>query len=190
MHITMAPDEWKTFTGFVRCAERYVEFGSGASTVLASTLVKDWVAAFDSSQSWLDRVAAECRERDARIAPSLTYVDIGETGEWGSPLSETTRDRWPLYHSSMWEEERLAEADLYLIDGRFRVACFAQALLHCSDRAFVIFHDYASRPHYHIVGSVALEVARVDDLSVFRRPAQLDRELAQRLIADHAYDSR
>ena len=63
VHITMAPDEWKTFAGFVRCAARYVEFGAGASTVLAAASVKDWVVAFDSSQGWLARVAEACRDR-------------------------------------------------------------------------------------------------------------------------------
>ena len=186
----MAPDEWTTFDGFIRCAERYVEFGSGASTVEAASRVKDWVIAFDSSQGWLDRVAEACRERKTRLTPTLSLVDIGETGAWGFPKDETARDRWPLYHSSMWGDPRLAEADLYLIDGRFRVACFVQALLHCGDRAFIAFHDYASRPHYQAAQAIAREVLRVNDLSIFMRPATFDRELALRLLADHAHDPR
>ncbi|MGE3871594.1 MAG: hypothetical protein AB7F74_01430 [Parvibaculaceae bacterium] len=190
MHVTMAPDEWKTFEGFARCARRYVEFGSGASTVLAAARVGDWAIAFDSAQGWLDRVAEACRERKTRLAPTLSYVDIGETGEWGFPKDETSRGRWPLYHSSMWGDPRLGEADLYLIDGRFRLACFAQVLLHCSDHAFIAFHDYASRPHYHGAAALAREVARVDDLSIFMRPAGLDHGLARRLIDDHGHDPR
>jgi hypothetical protein len=186
----MAPDEWKTFEGLVRCAARYVEFGSGASTVLASALATDWVIAFDSSKGWLDRVGDACRERKTRQVPLLSHVDIGEIGEWGFPKDETSRDRWPLYHSGMWEDPRLAEADLYLVDGRFRIACFAQMLLHCGEHAFVAFHDYASRPYYHAAAAIGREVLRVGDLSVFMRPAALDRELAQRLIDDHAYDPR
>ena len=186
----MAPDEWKTFEGFVRCAARYVEFGSGASTVLAATLAKDSVIAFDSSQGWLDRVGAACRERKTRLAPVLSYVDIGEIGEWGFPKDETSRDRWPLYHSSMWGDPRLAQADLYLVDGRFRLACFAQVLLHCGERAFIAFHDYAARPYYHVAAAIGREVLRVDDLSIFMRPAVLDRKLAQHLIDDHSYDPR
>jgi hypothetical protein len=190
VQITMAPDEWKTFYGFLRCAERYVEFGSGASTVLASVLVKDWVMSFDSSQAWLDRVAEGCRERKTRLTPTLSLIDIGETGDWGFPKDEASRERWPHYHSSMWEDQRLSQADFYLIDGRFRVACFVQALLHCGRSAFIAFHDYAPRPNYHAVGRVAREVLRVDDLSVFMRPVDFDRKLALRLLADHAYDPR
>lgn len=186
----MAPDEWKTFEGFIRCTERYVEFGSGASTVLAASMVKDWVIAFDSSQTWLDRVGESCRERKTRLEPALSYVDIGETGEWGFPKDETARERWPCYHSSMWGDARLAQADLYLVDGRFRLACFAQILLHCGDRAFIAFHDYASRPHYHAAAALGREVVRVGDLSIFMRPSAFDRKMAQHLIDSHALDPR
>jgi hypothetical protein len=190
VHITMAPDEWNAFAGFVRCAARYVEFGAGASTVLAASSVTDWVVAFDSSQGWLARVAEACRERRTNIAPTLSYIDIGETGDWGFPKGETSRARWPLYHSSMWDDGRLAEADLYLVDGRFRLACFVQALLHCSDGAFVAFHDYTSRPYYHAAAALAREVTRVDDLSIFMRAPGFDHKQAQRLLADHAHDPR
>lgn len=186
----MAPAEWKTFTGFVRFARRYVEFGSGASTVMAAELVKDEVRAFDSSQAWLDRVAEACGVRKTRLKPTLSYIDIGEIGDWGFPKDEAARDRWPLYHSSMWEDPSLAEADLYLIDGRFRVACFAQALIHGGDAAFIAFHDYPSRPYYHAIATIAREVVRVDDLSIFMRPLNFERDLALRLLADHAYDPR
>lgn len=190
MHITMAPDEWTIFEGLVQRARRYVEFGAGASTVLAAGLVRDWVISFDSSQAWLDWVAEDCRERKTRLTPILSHVDIGELGDWGFPKDETARERWPLYHSSMWQDPRLSEADLYVIDGRFRVACFLQALLHCGDRAFLVFHDYTSRPYYHAVAAVAREVACVNDLSVFMRAADFDRAEVERLLADHAYDPR
>jgi len=158
--------------------------------VLAADLVQDWVISLDSSRDWLDHVREACRERKTRLEPVLSYIDIGETGKWGFPKDETSRDRWPLYHSSMWGDPRLADADLYLIDGRFRLACFAQALLHCGDRAFIAFHDYASRPHYHAAASIAREVVRVGDLSIFMRRTARDRKLAQRLIDDHAHDPR
>ncbi|MGE0005505.1 MAG: hypothetical protein AB7S92_07930 [Parvibaculaceae bacterium] len=186
----MAPDEWRTFEGFVRCAARYMEFGAGASTVLAAASVRDWVVAFDSSQSWLARVEQACRERKTTLTPTLSHIDIGETGDWGFPRGEASRERWPLYHSSMWDDDRLCAADLYLVDGRFRLACFAQALLHCGDHAFIAFHDYASRPHYHAAAAVAREVVRVDDLSIFMRAPGFDRGLARRLADEHAHDPR
>ncbi len=190
MQVTMTPDEWRMFSGFVRCAQRYVEFGSGASTVLAAALARESVIAFDSSREWLDRVAQTCRERKTRLAPELSLLDIGEIEDWGFPKSEAARDSWPAYHSSMWGDPQVSKGDFYLIDGRFRVACFTQVLLHAEAAALVAFHDYASRPHYHRVAAIAREVARVNDLSVFIRRTDFDRKAALYLLEDHAYDPR
>ena len=190
MQITMTPEEWRTFSGLVGCSRRYVEFGSGASTVLASGLVKESVIAFDSSSHWLDRVAAACRENKTALSPELSVLDIGEIGKWGFPKDESARTRWPDYHSSMWEDPRISAGDLYLIDGRFRVACFAQVLLHAGDDVLVAFHDYALRPHYHRIAEIAREVLCVNDLSVFIRRTGFNRKAALHLLEDHAYDPR
>lgn len=190
MHVTMTPDEWSLFTGFVRCARRYVEFGSGASTVLAASLAGEQVMTFDSSQAWLDRVASECRARRTRLVPKLAFIDIGATAEWGFPADETARDRWPRYHASMWDDPAVSQGDLYLIDGRFRVACFVQVMLHAGDAAFVAFHDYASRDHYGDALLVGRELARVNDLSIFVRRPDFDPLVARKLLETTAYDPR
>lgn len=190
MHVTMTPEEWSLFTGFVRCAGRYVEFGSGASTVLAAALAGEEVITFDSSNDWLDRVAADCRARQTRLVPRLVRIDIGATKEWGFPKDETARARWPDYHSSMWADPSVAQGDLYLIDGRFRLACFAQAMLHAADTAFVAFHDYASREHYGDAALLGREIVRVNDLSIFLRRPDFDPHLARKLLETYAYDPR
>jgi len=186
----MTPEEWRTFSGFVSCSRRYVEFGSGASTVLAAGLVEESVITFDSSRQWLDRVAAACRNNKTRLTPELSFLDIGEIGEWGYPRDETACRCWPIYHSSMWDDPRHAAGDLYLVDGRFRVACCAQIFLHAGDEVLIAFHDYALRPHYHRITDIAREVARANDLSIFARRPDFNPVLARNLLEDHAYDPR
>lgn len=190
MHVTMTPEEWSLFTGFVGCARRYVEFGSGASTVLAAGLVKEEVIAFDSSQAWLDRVAEACRARRTRLSPRLAFIDIGETAEWGFPEDQKARARWPAYHANMWDDPSVAQGDLYLIDGRFRLACFVQVMLHASDKPFVAFHDYASREHYGDAALLGREIVRVNDLSIFVRRPDFDPNMARKLLEIYAYDPR
>ncbi len=63
--------------------------------------------------------------------------------------------------------EKSYDADLYLIDGRFRVACFMKTLLNCRPDAMIMVHDFASRSEYSIIKSMAREIAVVEDLSVF-----------------------
>jgi hypothetical protein len=190
LKIAMTADELRMFYGVLGCTRRYVEFGSGGSTVLAAGLVQESVVSFDSSREWLDRVAAACRKNNTRLTPELIFLDIGEIGDWGFPRDDAAQIRWPDYHSGMWGDPRHAAADLYLIDGRFRVACCAQILLHAGGEALIAFHDYALRPHYHRVAEIAREIARVNDLSIFIRRSDFDRRAALNLLEDHAYDPR
>ena len=190
MKIAMTPAELRLFSGVLDSARHYVEFGSGGSTVLAAGLVRDKVTSFDSSREWLDRVAAACRKAHTRLSPELILLDIGEIEDWGFPKGDAAQARWPRYHSSMWSDPRHAAADLYLIDGRFRVACCAQILLHAADEVLIAFHDYALRPHYHRITDIAREVARANDLSIFVRRPDFNPVLARNLLEDHAYDPR
>ena len=190
MHVTMTPEEWSLFSGFVGCARRYVEFGSGASTVLAASLAGEKVISFDSSEAWLTRVADACRARKTRLFPKLTFVDIGETEAWGFPKGEAARERWPDYHASMWTDPAVSQGDLYLIDGRFRVACFVQVMLHAADGAIVAFHDYASRLHYRDAALIGREIGRVHDLAIFVRRPDFDADAARKLLETYAYDAR
>ncbi|MCG6205523.1 hypothetical protein LPW26_12805 [Rhodopseudomonas sp. HC1] len=184
MQIRMFPEETALFTSFIRNATSYVEFGTGGSTVLASNYVRDRIISVDSSQEWLDLVKVACA--DSKVIPELLFMDIGTTGEWGSPTDNTTRHRWPSYHSDVWNVEGSANADLYLVDGRFRVACFAQVVLHCKPSAIIAIHDFSSRPAYHRVNEIAREIATAGDLSFFLPLPE--REKAHLLLRDFSFE--
>jgi hypothetical protein len=103
-----------------------------------------------------------------RVMPILVYAHIGPTREWGYPEDEELKDCYPGYSLDVWEIDEARNADLCLIDGRFRVACFLNTMLRCRGDVIIMFHDYRDRTVYHIVSRFADEVARVNDLSVFR----------------------
>ena len=120
--------------------------------------------------------------------PRLIKVDIGPVGDWGMPIDPSTRDQWPSYYKTVWAEQESSECDLYLIDGRFRVASFMSAVLHCAPSAVLLIHDYFSRPHYHVVKEICREIARTADLSAFQVPVKIDKARAQAILDAHAYD--
>jgi hypothetical protein len=184
----MSSAELVLFKSLARCSDEYLEFGAGGSTCVAASLVGAAVTAIDSSQLWLDRVAQHCSATGARITPSLVHVDVGPTGDLGVPTDPGTRDMWPAYHGAIWTNAAAADADLFLIDGRFRVACFMQTVLHCKAGALILFHDFASRRQYHAVLEVAREVARTEDLSVFQSGNGGIRKRAQELLDRHRFD--
>jgi hypothetical protein len=144
----MSAAELGLLASFLRCAQHYFEFGAGGSTCLAASLV---------AQS----VTAEPRK------PQLIHVDIGPIRDWGYPADDTAREKWPVYHDGVWEHPRAKSADLFLVDGRFRVACFMQIILHTGPDSLIAIHDFASRKEYHVVREVAREIARSEDLAVF-----------------------
>src|SRR5208283_3476786 len=90
------------------------------------------------------------------------------TATWGDPKDSSARDKWPSYHNKIWTNPAASDADLYLVDGRFRVACFMQIVLNCEPDALIVFHDFAGRKNYHVVREVAREIAIGEELSVFQ----------------------
>jgi hypothetical protein len=190
LQIHMSVPERQLLWAFLQRSDRYLEYGSGGSTCLAASAVGGSVVAVDSDPEWLAKVAIDCAAAGSKVRPSLVRVDIGPIGEWGWPTDPGTRDRWPSYYSQVWSQRGSAEADLFLIDGRFRVACFLSVLLHGQPGAILLMHDFASREHYHVVRSVAREIAVAEDLSAFQVPANADKRRISTLLQEHGYDMR
>ena len=176
MNLAMLSTERELLESFLCCSKSYLEFGAGGSTHLACRLVSNSVVSIDSSRVWLDSVKAACAS--GPLQPELVFADIGPIGEWGYPTDPSSCDLWPSYSQGIWQESALAGADLCLVDGRFRVACALSCLLHSSPTTFTALHDYACREKYHVVSNYADEVARSQNLSVFRRK----RDVPDRLI--------
>ncbi len=168
MNDTMTSKERLLLESFLRCSDNYLEFGCGASTVIAANLVGTSVTAIDSSQAWIDEVAKTCAEQSTKIVPRLVHVDIGPIGNWGTPTDPNTSAQWPAYYERIWEEPDTAKSDLFLVDGRFRIACFMMILLNCEEGSTVLIHDYDYRPKYHVIEQVADQISVAGNLSAFR----------------------
>jgi hypothetical protein len=186
----MSATEFVVFVGFVRHSRVYLEFGSGGSTYIATQLVMERVISVDSSKEWLKNVREACLGEECRIKPDLFLADIGPVGAWGTPVNDLSfRPQWPKYHEAIWLEPLIADADLYFIDGRFRVACFVQILLHRRADALIMIHDFSSRSQYHVIREVAREIASVGDPSVFMASADVARERLYEILDEYRFDS-
>ena len=120
--------------------------------------------------------------------PTLVHVDIGATSEWGHPLGSACRERWPDYHRKIWTRPQSSDADVYMVDGKFKVACLMQILLHCRKSALIFVHDFDFRSEYHVVTEVAQEIAVAESLSLFRgRDDRNDTHLRE-VLAAYEYD--
>jgi hypothetical protein len=115
-------------------------------------------------------------------------VDIGPVGDWGWPAERSTRNRWPDYHNRVWIDADAAEADLVMIDGRFRMACFLPAILRGRQDVIIAVHDFSARPAYQAAHRFGREIARCDELSIFARRHDCDLTEARRPLDQTAFD--
>ena len=89
-------------------------------------------------------------KRGARV--KINWINLGDLENWGRPKSYEYRDHFIDYVSNVWNFNQ--KADVILIDGRFRVACFFYSLLNAKINSIIIFDDYIYRPHYHIAEEI------------------------------------
>ncbi|WP_457935731.1 hypothetical protein [Mesorhizobium sp. 10J20-29] len=162
---------------FLAKSTSYFEFGMGGSTCLAAQLVRDRVSAIDSSLEWIQKVREAIGE-NPRKQIDLRHIDVGPLGAWGMPLSRKRQEHlFPAYSLAIEENGHF---DLCLVDGRFRVASFMQALLMAEQETVLAIHDYAGRRKYHVVEEFARPIAQCRQLAFFVRRSGMDREKALR----------
>ena len=141
------------------------------------------IYATDTSSTWLDMVRGQVpKEASSRL--NLTHVDLGGLKKWGRPSTYAHRDYFPDYGNLMWRQG-VADPDLVLVDGRFRVFCFLTSLRNARPGTHIFFDDYMNRPHYHVVEEFAERadscgrqalfiVPEKDALEVERLDAEID----------------
>ena len=177
---------------------RYLEYGTGGSTVLAWDSA-DIVVAVESDARALTAVHRALSAATRRPALSnLIHADIGLTRGWGAPLfTRPTPARlalWANYAMAPWDffRQHAIAPDTILIDGRFRVACALACLLNLEarSRCLLLFDDYGDRPHYGAVEAFADLVSTHGRMAVFRKKAAFDAESCQRVLQTFNRDWR
>ena len=160
-----------------------LQFGCGNATLVAARQVRK-IVAVDGDAAWLGEVGANL----ARAAIDFTpfHADIGPTREGGYPAGEGRVRDWPRYHVQVWRHLS-GSPDAVLIDGRFRVACLLQAIVHCKPDCVFLFHDFFDRPHYQGVLRHVEVLARVDTLAVMRAAPQVDGKAVLHDLFDHFF---
>lgn len=150
------PDAVAWFRDRIASAGGYVEYGSGASTLLAARAGVRTV-----SMEGDPRYAQAVREALPPGAPvEVLDAGLGLTAEWSFPVfTRPTPARLAVWRDyARRPMARAAELgwlpELIMVDGRFRRSCAlqaAQAVVDAGGRATLFFDDYAPRAHYHAV---------------------------------------
>jgi len=173
-------------------SRHYLEFGAGASTIYACT---------SSGPTTIDSVESSPEFVEERLLPNpavahalevgrltLHVVDLGETGRWGKPKGSARWRAWPDYSAGVFAGS--APHDVILVDGRFRVACALNALLHAPPDSTILVHDFWNRPRYHLLLDFFDVRDRADTLGEFRKKPSADLERARRLLRRYRFRPR
>jgi hypothetical protein len=186
---SMTNAEKEMLYSYIDLSINYLEFGSGESTIYASSVPKiKTITSVESSEQYIN----ENLKHNTAIASALSTgklsfhcVDIGETIAYGEPKDMSKRHLWPNYSLSVFYQK--SEHDLVLVDGRFRIACTLNCVLNSPSNCTILIHDFWNRPEYHVVLKFLKIVDRVDTLGVFKKGDRVNICQIQSLIETYQY---
>lgn len=177
----MDAQEIQLFSNVIANVTSVFEWGMGTSTLLAYKLNIKILTAVDSSSIWVESLKAKLYQSSY----IFKHVDIGPVKGWGMPVDNKFKKQWPNY--SQVVNENNMPFDVYLVDGRFRVACACMALQHGHEKSLVIVHDW-NRKQYHILLTLSNIVHLVHNLVVLRRKPHLNLEQLRQVWEDFKDD--
>jgi hypothetical protein len=166
--VTLPPGVQDFVTSQYAAARTILEYGSGGSTVIAARAGARTFTV-ESDAEWGRNVERWLAENRLAATVTLHYADIGPTRNWGRPerkrLGHTLK--YLRYPASVWDRPDFIHPDVILIDGRFRVACFLEAMIRVERPTRLLFDDYAGREYRETVERFQTPDRMVDRMAVF-----------------------
>jgi hypothetical protein len=150
-------------------------YGTGGSTFLFSDNPSNFVFACETSAQWLDHVTAEMKSL-GRYNFLPLHMNIGSTISWGQPTSFARQchlfEKAVTFPSAKCIELGFSP-DFILVDGRFRVACFIEALRVGKDDSLILVDDYFDRKEYHVIEELCGVKRKIGRAALFCKADQL-----------------
>lgn len=165
--LTMPDAEAEALRAAYSGARTILEYGSGGSTLLAARMPGKTVFAVESDPAWAIEVAGHAAMTRRADLVVVHHVDIGPTHKWGAPTSRLHAPSFPDYPLAIWRMPGFVHPDVVLIDGRFRLACFAAVAMKIERPVTLFFDDYRSRRRYRAVERLAKPVAMIGRMAKF-----------------------
>lgn len=186
------PAEITLFTQYALKSKAYIEFGCGGSTFLLCYLTQAQIFSVESNPAFINELSQNSLIQNALAHNRLRFypINIGEVKKWGFPKDESHRQNFPLYSQSIFvslDSAQLSQIDTIFIDGRFRVACALNAILHCP-KSLIIIHDFFNRPHYHILLDFLECIDSANNLGIFQAKPTLNKQDIIKLLQDYQFD--
>ena len=159
----MTNNEIIALSYFMKPNNIYFEFGSGGSTNLAS-YYKIKTFSVESDVKWHNKL------KKAGIIANYITVDL-KVSSIGYPGKGTNLNDWKKYIQAYKSEYN---ANIILIDGRFRVACALDIFSKIKEDTIILIHDY-KRKQYHILEQFYIKVKMWDTLVLLIKNPNIDK---------------
>jgi len=117
----------------------YGEYGVGVSTVFVRKHTNHRILAVDNGIYWVNLVNKSTKLRSDDV---ISYIDLGEIGLYSRVLTYERRLSFPDYVSSLFQHDE--HPDIFVLDGRFSLACFSYIVLNTKKDVTVLYADYKS----------------------------------------------
>ena len=104
--------------------ESVFEYGLGESSYIAAHAGVPRYSGTDSDSKWISMVQSKTMKHFR-----FFFADIGKTKEWGNPVKKGLKKNQFDYQIAPLVLEQ-KPFDFYLVDGRYRTACFCISFLH------------------------------------------------------------
>lgn len=156
------------------------EWGMGKSSVLANMLHVKKLVSVDNAAKWVN-ITMQNIDNERYV---FQYVDIGKIAMWGTPI-EGRSEKWLNYSRKVYDEEE--PFDVYLVDGRFRIACACAALLHAKETSIIFIHDF-ERGYYQRILEVTDKIEQVGKLVKLKVKNGIARQNIENLWEKYKYD--
>ena len=178
----LAEQDLKQFLSFIGSATHYLEYGSGGSTITASTCDNiETITTVETDNAFLSSVINEINRSSTKAKMTPIYVDIGPVKLWGRPVDVKKNQTFPMYAIAPWRriiEKEIPFPDLIFIDGRFRTASFLTSFAFSKPDTIILFDDYVTRPYKNTIENIIKPLECGERMAMFKVPNKKKRDQA------------
>tara|TARA_R110000824_G_scaffold282940_4_gene471214 strand:- start:8299 stop:8856 length:558 start_codon:yes stop_codon:yes gene_type:complete len=162
----MHPREIDTFKTQLKNSKCYLEYGIGASTVIAHESTQIPIYSIESSREWINKINKSINDKNRY---KCKFIDVGPVGKFGTPSTLKKKGSWCNYPNAIFDIDFSIDPDLVLVDGRFRVACVLSVVKYATQNNLkinIMLHD-CQRKHYSPINKYINRINQQDTLLLF-----------------------
>ena len=168
-----------------------LEFGSGGSTLLG-LLNGKVIISIETDRDYQRKIMEIVlfNQLKGHLIPIL--ADLGKTKKWGYPIERSKYKNYSKQLNNVFKliKELNLKIDLVLIDGRFRVTTLLKCLIELEPPFQIIFDDYISRKHYHIVDNFLKPELHKGRMGVFKVDRNIRNKAIKKSLENYTFDPR